>query len=272
MIAAIRRELRRRLGVLPHLLPDPFDLAVYKYASRRPKSELAGLQRERRLARGLGTPPMVRSGPFVGMRYVFSSRGSTLLPKLLGCYEAELHDVVEGICSYGPDRVIDVGAAEGYYVVGFARRLPGVQVIGFESDAAGRYLMGRLARLNGVGARVVTAGTCTTASLRKALDGARRPALVCDIEGGEVELLDPGPIPALGRSAILVETHEGVQPEVIAILRGRFETTHAIRFVPVRPRVPSDLTIDWPGDERERAAFLDEKRANSTGWLWMTPR
>src|SRR5438105_426555 len=68
----------------------------------------------------------VLDGPFRGLRYPSaSSLHSGLLPKLLGTYEAELHGPIEHLLksrTYGA--VVDVGAAEGYYAVGFALRCP----------------------------------------------------------------------------------------------------------------------------------------------------
>ena len=36
----------------------------------------------------------IRNGPFCGMLYLERSRGSSLLPKMIGSYEKELHDVI----------------------------------------------------------------------------------------------------------------------------------------------------------------------------------
>ena len=68
---------------------------------------------------------VVQSGPFAGM--VLPDRAcwgdGDLLPKLLGCYEAELHAIIEEILAATPDLVINIGATEGYYAIGMARRL-----------------------------------------------------------------------------------------------------------------------------------------------------
>jgi methylase of polypeptide subunit release factors len=50
--------------------------------------------------------------------------------------------------------VIDIGAAEGYYAIGFARRLPAARVIASDLDPVARLLCWLLARRNGVGDRV----------------------------------------------------------------------------------------------------------------------
>src|SRR4051812_22623153 len=80
----------------------------------------------------------VLSGPFEGMHYSDRSVGSAFFPKVLGTYERELHERIRACFQMGVRTVIDVGAAEGYYAVGLAMRIPGVQVVAFETEEAGR--------------------------------------------------------------------------------------------------------------------------------------
>src|SRR5437016_6027102 len=78
------------------------------------------------------TNSTVIAGPFAGMKYIGSSVASAHIPKLLGTYEREIAGIVEEICWRKPAVLIDVGAAEGYYAVGFAMRLPDSRIIAFE--------------------------------------------------------------------------------------------------------------------------------------------
>jgi tRNA G46 methylase TrmB len=50
----------------------------------------------------------------------------------LGAYEFYLHDAVEDAIQRRPPLCIDVGAAEGYYTLGLAHRLPGSRHIAYE--------------------------------------------------------------------------------------------------------------------------------------------
>jgi len=96
----------------------------------------------------------VASGPFRGMRYVARAYHSAYHAKLLGTYEMELHGIVEELCRETPGIIVDVGAAEGYYAVGLAMRLPGGgaggEVSGFEFRVSGEEGAGIL--LPGAGA------------------------------------------------------------------------------------------------------------------------
>src|SRR6516164_10354166 len=67
----------------------------------------------------LGGELVVRSGPFEGLKYIKYSSGSPFLPKLLGNYEAVIGDWISDAIGKQYDVIIDLGCAEGYYVVGF---------------------------------------------------------------------------------------------------------------------------------------------------------
>ena len=69
-----------------------------------------------------------QSGPFAGMSCISEAICSSLVPKLLGSYESELHQVLNQILETDYQNVIDIGCAEGYYAVGLALRLPNARV------------------------------------------------------------------------------------------------------------------------------------------------
>src|SRR5207302_4139553 len=71
----------------------------------------------------------VQGGPFAGMEFVSRSAEGCLLPKLLGCYEAELHGFLARLPEIAYETVLNIGCAEGYYAVGIKRLLPSARVI-----------------------------------------------------------------------------------------------------------------------------------------------
>lgn len=72
---------------------------------------------------------VVQTGPFADLKYIPEAVGSSLLPKFVGCYEAELHQIFYDQSDDAYDKVIDVVCAEGYYAVGLAMRLPKEKVM-----------------------------------------------------------------------------------------------------------------------------------------------
>lgn len=215
------------------------------------------------------------AGPFRGMRYVRASVGSAYIPKLLGTYERELAAIVSGVVAGSYDRVVDIGAAEGYYAVGLALRMPELIVHAFEMDAEGRALLAEMAELNGVRSRVRTYGKCEASDLRRVLQGSSRPLVVCDVEGYETVLMDMAAIPELRNASILLELHEFVHRGVGDLVRERFERTHSIRHVEQEDRSVAEfpyqslLTSLLPARYLERA--VTEWRPERMSWFWMEP-
>ena len=174
------------------------------------------------------THSTVMAGPFSGMRYIELSIGSALIPKLLGIYERELAPCIEEICRNRPELVVDLGAAEGYYAVGLARRLPASRIIAFESEELGRRDLLRLAQLNGVADRIEIRATCTPADLIYIATRFEHATYVIDIEGNESMLLDDGVCNLLSRSTLLVEVHEFVVPSIAKSLQMQYQNTHHV--------------------------------------------
>ena len=230
-------------------------------------------RRARELYHKLGKPQIVLDGPFAGMRYVTEAYDSGFLPRLLGTYEWELADAVIRLAGSGVDRVVDIGAAEGYYAVGLARRIgPPARVIGFDGNRRARHLLGRMARINGVTDRIDVRGLCDPPALADALAGADRPLVICDCEGYEAELLDLELVPALGRASVVVELHDHLFPGASEAIRARFDATHEIDVIahdPVGPPLPTHAT---PLLEAEWRQATREGRVADQHWFVMTPR
>ncbi len=212
----------------------------------------------------------VLSGPFKGMLYPIRTSEGSRNPRLIGSYEASLAPVIEEIVAQAYDRVVDIGSAEGYYAVGLALRMPAAQVIARDTDAKARVACAELARMNGVQQRVSIGDGVAHADLAGMIRG--RTVIVCDIEGAEEHLLDPGIAPELAAADILVEVHEGMKPGLIALLSQRFQATHDIRRI--ERRLDDSGLPAWTDGlaDLDRLLLLWEWRSTPTPWLWMRQR
>ena len=195
----------------------------------------------RRFEQRLGLPDLAREftgrhglkvqgGPFGGMEYLAQATGSALVPKLVGSYEQELHDVIGEIMRTPYTTIIDVGCAEGYYAVGLARALPGATVMAFDTDGHAQRLCRLTAELNGVSARVHVAGRCDAATLATRLIGGRA-LVISDCEGYERDLLDLERAPGLRHADVLVELHDAVSAGLTSELLARFAATHDAQLI-----------------------------------------
>jgi hypothetical protein len=167
---------------------------------------------------------VVQNGPFKGIKYLPESANSSLLPKLVGSYEAALHPTIESLAPHRYDSVINIGCAEGYYAVGLARRWPGVRVIAFDSDPRAREMCAKLAVLNQVSNQITILGECNPQALAASIRS--RSLIVCDCEGYEAKLLDPDLVEGLDRCGILVELHPTIDSTIPGLIEKRFRKSH----------------------------------------------
>ncbi|WP_372786470.1 hypothetical protein [Phenylobacterium sp.] len=212
----------------------------------------------------------VFQGPFAGMTYLDHVAEGSLISRLLGVYESELHPHLLAIAEAGLDCVVDVGCAEGYYAVGLARMMPGVVVHAHDIDEAALAACAELAAINGVSDRVILGGEFPSDGF-EAFAG-RRVLVMVDAEGAEVDILQPAWSPALAGMNIIVETHDLYRPGALATMVERFAPTHDIVRVDQQPK-----TFDMPPwlaemPHLDQLLAVWEWRARATPWLVMTPK
>jgi len=212
----------------------------------------------------------VQSGPFAGMEYLHPGDISAVLPKLLGSYEAELHDAIRDVIAAGHVRsIVNIGCGEGYYAVGFARTLPQVHIVAFDSDPRARQLCQELAQKNCVADRITVEGECSINRLREL---AGTGVLVfCDCEGAEKQLLDPVQAPSLRQSRIIVEMHDCYDSTISQELIGRFSPTHRISIIQTALPDPTRYDALANMSQIDQMITLCEFRPGPTPWAVMTP-
>jgi hypothetical protein len=212
----------------------------------------------------------VLHGPFAGVEYprAVAARTHHLTAKLLGAYEEELHAPLAEQLERRPPVFVDLGAADGYYAVGFARASPGTRVHAYEIDPVARRALKRLAGANGARDRVFLHGPANAWRLASHdLDGA---FVLCDVEGAELDVLDGPAVAALATATLVVAVLEAAGAGADAALRERFAGSHAIEAVEARPRDPAAYP-ELDGAPHQETA-IDEFRIDGYRWLVLEPR
>jgi hypothetical protein len=227
------------------------------------------------------TKRVVRDGPFAGMNYIHDTISGGYVPKLLGIYERELHPVVRRLSSLGIRRVINIGAADGYYAVGLSRTFPDLQVIAFEMDKRGREFLRTMAERNRVLGQIEIRGLCEVEDLSRIIDAPHQTLILCDVEGYEDVLMDPEKIASLRDACLLVEIHDNKNPGVSDRIRLRFAPSHAIETIWQEKReaweFPFATAYTRSLEPEHLAAAVDEGRpvrpgATPMSWFWMVPK
>lgn len=212
------------------------------------------------------------AGPFAGMRLGPVSSWGAPGPNLLGTYELELAPIVEGIVASGCRRFVVVGAADGWYAVGLLARLPAAMCVAFETSERGRATLREGAVANGVADRLEIRGRCGVADLVATVAAFGPQIVICDIEGGERDLLDPAKIPGLADIDVIVEIHDFVDPTTGATLASRFRATHDIARIASRPRRAADLPAVAGFTRADLLVLADEHRPGRMEWFSMRSR
>jgi len=212
-------------------------------------------------------------GPF---KELYLNTSDCYPPMLLGTYEQELHDILYNWFDHDLQNLICIGAAEGYYAVGMAKRDPAINVIAYELDSFQRSQLAKVIRQNNV-SNITVLKRCTQASLIERLSSVSSLTyIICDIEGGEFELLDPVRVPALTQAFILVEIHEELVNGCEEVIRKRFKKSHKIVEIVNSSRKPGDFPSNSRAfraifSEKTKLDLMNEGRASTMKWLVMEP-
>ncbi|MGC8828172.1 MAG: hypothetical protein ACP5MG_01285 [Verrucomicrobiia bacterium] len=211
-------------------------------------------------------PSEVVKGPFKGMKYD-ERWASNKFEKIFGIYESYLHPVIEKICNKPYSEIINVGCAEGYYVIGFALRMPNAIIYGYDIQENLIKDCLELAKLNNVADRIKTGFFCSPETLQSIT--IRSNALVfSDCEGYELELLDPEKAPMLKDADILVEVHSFTNRSIPKILQDRFSKTHNLTVIQTETIKYADYPVLKNLSFPEIYALTNEERCEIMEWFY----
>ncbi len=204
----------------------------------------------------------VTHGPFAGMVYSSETVEGCTIPKLLGCYEQELHPVLDRMKNRGFDKILNIGCAEGYYAIGLAHMFPGAEIHAWDIDPIAQEKVLRNAMVNGVSERVSVEGAFDPEEFDRFV--GHSTLVVCDIEGAEFECVDPVRSPALAKFDLIVELHpdENCTAEEFA---DRFLLTHDTELLQPKAREvgPFEVLNHLAPLDQSLALF---ERLESTPW------
>jgi hypothetical protein len=193
---------------------------------------------------------------------------------MLGTWEKELHTTVSNLKPEGT--IICIGAAEGYYAVGLAKLHLRTNVYAYEAQSLYRSFLQKNAQRNGV-KNIIIQGMCKISDLHNALDNTLGNSIIlCDIEGGEIELLDLDKIPQLSNAYMLVEVHEMYVENCEKKLLSRFALTHEAIVIKGKKRTIDDLPkelsfLKYLAPTNRINSLMSEGRPYPMNWIWFKP-
>jgi hypothetical protein len=212
----------------------------------------------------------VRTGPFTGLVLPTRPADGSFAPKLLGCYEAELHHCIERTVERARGHVVNIGCAEGYYAVGLARLMPNSKIFAYDIDNKAQNSCRETAIANDVSDRVKIRELFTRADFEQFPAGDTM--IICDIEGAELELLVPEHAPALAGFDIQVELHNSFEVEFNQRFIAAFKATHDIEYINAGSRDIEMFEEIRNFEHLDQLLSFWEHRRGPNPWLFMTPK
>jgi hypothetical protein len=240
---------------------------------------VVGLYR-RRLSRTIfaNLNGVVRYGPFAGLRWLDNPRWgrSEQGVMMLGLYEQEVLTNLVG----APDRFrvfVDVGAADGYYAVGFLHSGRVDRSVAFEMIPECRQAIKLLAIENGVADKIEILGAASDKfvdDLAKQKIVSSETMFLIDIEGAEFEVLTEEVFEFLKESLIVVEMHAHIYPDPQGQLDRLIEKaykTHTVTSWLPGARNPWTIKELESFTEIDRWILCSEGRVEVQQWLRFDP-
>ena len=129
--------------------------------------------------------------------------------------------------------------------------------------------------------RIIPHGLCTITDVKRLTGSPGLSVVVIDVEGAEVELLDPAKAPSLAQSIVFVELHDIHLPGCTATIRERFHATHEIQEYSSAERKLPAFPVHWmraallrwiPGYQKALVASMGESRPGPQNWFLMLPK
>jgi hypothetical protein len=220
----------------------------------------------------------VRYGAFRGLRLpkklIWAKNDMSSI--LIGFYEKQVIDWITSRQLHFL-YVVDIGSADGLYLAGILKAGLADSAVGFESSRKGRESSNEILRINNVQDRAVVMGTANSESLNSVLDlhmsrNQGHSLLLCDIEGGEVDLFDSQTTVRLYNFFIVIELHEwSYSINQLEELINLFKSTHDVQFLYPSGRNPDSIPELQKLTDDERWNVCSEGRRASMRWLVCTP-
>ena len=217
-------------------------------------------------------------GPFKGVQvsseHVNWGDGD-LATKILGVYEKVVLDKIIELTNSISGPFIDIGASDGYYVIGAAYTGLFQQAHAFEIDPKGQEAIRHNAYINGVADKIHVHGMADREEI-KALIAQHQDAIVLiDIEGAEFDLLDADTLEALRKCTLIIESHPPLVEDGFEREKKMLEeSAKYFEIEKLKGQFVSPSEFDELDDfsDHERLMAFSEGRKWAGYWFLMTPR
>lgn len=221
----------------------------------------------------------VQYGPFRGLEMDYMTLDSTnqgmaigCVPILSGSVEQDISPWVLQAIHTDYDVIINIGAGEGYYALGFAKNCPRAEVIAYEMLDGVRHQLYKNMLLNKL-TNVSIRGLCTSEELNAVLGGfkGKKILLFVDIEGAEYEIFRKVEFERTNHCDMIVELHDFVHSDITSAMYRSYCVTHTIETIAQGARNPHIKELDGI-PEFLKFALMNEYRPVRMKWMRLLSR
>ena len=194
--------------------------------------------------------------------------------KLLGIYEQDILEFLnktKGCYKF----LVDIGAADGYYVVGSVFAGIVERSYGFEINEKSKYIMIENAKINNVLDSVYVDSEANLTKINNILsnEGQNPGIFIIDIEGEEFNLLTDNFLKACRNSTLIVEIHKDRDlnnryEDILKYASDFFEINYFYNRTKTIPDIPLINKIN----DNFRWLICSEGRFEQMEWLILTPK
>ena len=149
-------------------------------------------------------------------------------------------------------------------------KLPEATVIAYDIDKNARENAEKLKRLNQL-KNIQIKAECTSEELNE-IASEKQTLVFCDIEGYEVNLLDPIKVPNLKLIDLIIESHDWLIPHITEELINRFYKTHEIEIKVDYPFRLNNYTTTNKVDHEVMEKLMDERRPTAMKFMFLKSR
>ena len=263
---------------LAEKLLDPNNKKVMSHA-------MNGLIKYRRLQLGVEIGQLtnfkVIRGPFAGMSLQQSSGWGRfdLANQLLGLYEENISQYLETFAKqYGFTNLVDIGAGDGYFVIGSLSSRLYKKGFAFEERSDQQSIITANQKANNLDGSLSLLGRADIDFLSRVeecgLDDISKTVFLIDIEGGEYDILSTENLYRLRFSPVLVEIHNFNDTNKVFrdLLIEKSQETHKLLLVNMGARNLDRIPVIAHLNDADRWLLCSEGRPQEMEWFVLLPK
>jgi hypothetical protein len=217
---------------------------------------------------------IVQYGPFKGMKIGKKKSWELeygLTTKILGTYEEQILNILIKF-SKKNNTFIDIGAADGFFVVGMAFKNIFKNIYAFEINSKSREVIKLNYKLNICKKNIKIKSEASYLSLKRIIKLRKKCTILIDIEGAEFDLLSLKVLELLKDCSIVCELHLFYgEKKYYELIKNAKKIFHC-KLIKKKSYNPNKFKELNNFSDNERLLALSEGRKDNQEWMILTPK